>query len=272
MVKKIFLSCIILACICAVAHTKTRVPAYVRAQTQIHMLNYYYGLMEYYLGYCDKIDEQELEETDIVLFEGKYILNAKDELERQQGLKEVNVQLQKILQDMQKNTHEYRVFLRAQLGDYGNAQGGFKCDIVNNYSCLDLSPLNDAGNEGSARSIMERGMLFGKVSKIKIFFVNTEEFKILKYPADKKDTFLKSRTDAGGKVNMDVYAVVNIEILPKDEYKRMYDNIEKNIYMPGVENNYYMLARIKSIELFADMGLRNKIGNVGVFSQTLKMQ
>ena len=259
MAKKILFSFALLAWFCAAASAKPSATA--------KPLNYYFGLMEYYSGYCDKIGAKELEETDILMFSGKYALNEKNEFNKQKGLEEVNLKLQKILKGIQRDTHEYKVLLQAQLGEYDTAEEGFKCEVVNNDSCIDLSPLeqstNSSGDEGNSRSIIERGLLFGKVSRIKIFFVNTEEFKMLKYPAGKKDTFLKSRTDAEGKVKKEVYAVINVEIVSKDKYKRAYDNIEKNIYVPGMENNYFMLARIKSIELYEDMELKIKLGNLG---------
>jgi len=269
MFKNIYISIIILACLCAAAHAKAR-PS---VKTQTEMLNYYYALMEYYSGYCDKIGAKELEETDILMFAGKYVLNEKDELKKQAGLKAIDAKLQIILQSIQKGTHEYRLFLSAQLGDY--AQDGFQFDVINKDSCLDLTPLYDSGNGEEARSIIERGLLFGKVNRIKLFFVNAEEFKFLSYPADKKDSFLKSRTDPEGKVNKEVYAVILIEILPRDENKRLYEDIKMNIFIPGMENNYFMIARVKNIAVYGDLDMKSKIGSMGNFDlsgQTIKIR
>jgi hypothetical protein len=220
--------------------------------------------MEYYLGYCDNIGEQELEEADIVMFAGKFILNEKDEISKQKGRQEVNTKLQKMLQDARKDTHEYRLFLRAQLGEYDHMQDGFQCDVVNNTSCIDMTPLNDAGYDQQSRSIVERGLLFGKVSKIKIFFINTADFKILKYPEDKKDALLKSRTGTDGRINREVFAVIDMEMLPKDADKRAYNEIKRNIYIPGLENNYFMLARVKNIEVYGDLDMKDKLGYEGL--------
>jgi len=270
MFNKILLSVIIAASWCTAASAKK----HTDAQPQARMLNYYYGLMEYYSGYSAAIGAKELEETDIVMFAGQYALNEKDELKKQKGLQEVNAKLQKILQGMQGDTHEYRMFLRAELGDYDHDQDGFGCEVINNYSCIDLTPLSDAGSEGEARSVIERGLLFGKVSKIKVFFINTQDFMLFKYPAEKKDAFLKSRTDPAGKVDKEVFTVVDMEILPKAQYKRVYDNIQQNVFVPGMENNYIMIARIKSIGVYDNMDMKNEIGRMGssvVSGQTLKM-
>lgn len=267
---KILFVFFLLFCSCPPAHAKAPDPA--------QPLNYYYGLMEYYSGYCDKIGPKELEEADIVMFSGKYVLNEKDGAGKQRGMGEVNEKLQKILERIQAGKHEYKILLKAELGEYNSIEEGFNCDIVRDGSCIDLSPLGqqagNSGDEADQRSIIERGLLFGKVSKVKIFFVDTKEYKVLKYPANKKDALLRSRTDSGGNVNKEVYAVLNVEIVPKDKYKRVYDNIEKNIYVPGMENNYFMLARIESIDVYGDMEQKLKLGNIGnvVTGQTLKIE
>jgi hypothetical protein len=266
MFKKIFLICITIAFLCTVTHAKTHskaTPAGAQKPPEVKMLNYYYGLMEYYLSYCEKIGAKELEETDIVMFAGKYILKEKDMQKKQNGMEVVNAKLQKILQGIQKEKHEYRVAFKANLGDYDVMHDGFKCDFVNNYSCLDLAPGNEMGDEGGeTRSVIERGLLFGKVSKIKVFFINTEDFKLLKYPADKKDALLKASTDAVGKINKDVYIFIDMAILPKDTNRSNYDKVAKDIYVPGMENNYFMIALVKDIEVYGDMDLKNKLGNV----------
>jgi hypothetical protein len=220
--------------------------------------------MEYYLGYCDKMTAKELEETDIVMFAGKFILKQKDIVEKQKGMQEVNSKLQKILDGMKKGAHEYKIFLKAELGDYDVMHDGFKCDFLNRFSCIDLLPGNESADGGDeASSVIERGLLFGKVSRIKLFFINTDEFKILKYPADKIKSFMKPRTDAVGKINKDIYIVINAAILSKDMDRGNYDKVAKDIYVPGMENNYFMIGLIKAIEVYSDLDLKNKLGEVG---------
>jgi len=274
MVNKAFIVFIALSVLGPPAMAKTRAPG--PSAVPVRPLNYYYGLMEYYLSYCVKIGAKELEETDIVLFAGKYSFNEKDEIKKNKGLQEVSAKLQKMLQGMKGSTHEYRVFLRAELGEYDNAEEGFNCDIVNAYSCIDLTPLekslNSPGEEAGARSLVERGLLFGKVSRIKIFFLNSADYKFIKYPAEKKAALLKSRTGEGGAVNREIYTVIDIEILPPDKYRKAYDSIEKNVYVPGMENNYFMLARIKSIEAYGDLDLKDKLGDLGPHTRVVKTE
>jgi hypothetical protein len=165
---------------------------------------------------------------------------------------------------MQKGAHEYKILLKVELGDYDIMHDGFKCDFLNRYNCIDLVPGSEAGRDGGqSRSVIERGLLFGKVSRIKLFFINTDDFKILKYPAEKRKSFLKPGIDAPGKTNSEVYIVINAAILPKDTNRSNYDKVAKDIYVPGMENNYFMIGLIKAIEVYSNPELSNKLGEVG---------
>jgi DNA-directed RNA polymerase specialized sigma54-like protein len=55
-----------------------------------------------------------------------------------------------------------------------------------------------------------------------------------------------------------------VEVLPgnTDENRRTVSDIAQRMRVTGIESNYLMIARIKSIEVYDDTGMKNKIGSV----------
>jgi hypothetical protein len=263
--KIIVVAGIILACL--------GVGAY--AESSAKMLDYYDGLMEYYAGYCDAIGPKEREEAYMVMYPGKYELHEKDEKKKQEDIADVDAKLKKVIPVVQKGTHEYTMVLRGEIGAYDTAKAGFSCIVARPHSFLDLAPRErgtaDASGENAGQSIVSRGVLFGKVSRIKLVFINADDFGVLPYPSEKAAVLLKSRTDARGNINKEIYASLTMEILPRDKCRPVWDGIMQNVYTPGIESNYFMIARIKRIEIFDDMVLQHKLGNIGAVSRELSV-
>jgi hypothetical protein len=228
-------------------------------ETSLNLLNYYSSLMEYYAGYCDNIGPKEFEEAYLLMYPGKYASNARDDREKKKDLRDVSAKLDKIISMVQKGAHKYDVLTRAAIGAYNEEERGYTCDIIQPGSCLDLSPVEKG--HGSTLSendqaIIGKGVLFGKIRKIKLFFLNAPDYGIMYSP--KKDINIK-----------EAYAIVHIEILPKKQCQAEWEKINRYIYVPGVENNYYMIAQIDGVELYGEPDLKNKIGSVGNTLKTL---
>ena len=256
--QRLVATTVALGCLCAFT---------AKAQGPGKELNYLNGLMEYYALYCEKIDYRELEETYILIYSGRYQQHEKDEQLKQKDLKTVALNLHTILAETKKGDHEYKTTLVAELGEYNELKNSFECKVIEKGSCLDLLPSAkdsfETSGEDRVESVIARGVLFGKVSKIKLVFFNAEEFKGLQCPADRARLFLKSRTDEKGHSNKVVYAVLTIEILAKDKCERAWQVVSKYGYVPGLGNNYYMLCQVKKIEIFEDSSLKTRLGEVG---------
>lgn len=276
MPKKIVICLIALSIYCliqAAPKTKTTV------KTPPKLLNYYYALMEYYALYSDGIGASELNEAFIVMYPEKYILHGRDNTKHEEDLNEVDEKLQKILPETEKGAHEYSVLLKTAFGNYDPDKEAFTCNIVNGHSCLVLPALegdiNNASMQDNGQSIILRGIMFGKVNRINIFFVNTEKFGSFDYPPGKAEEFLKNRADSQGKTDKEVYAAINLVLLPKHNNYIQWKDVKRKIYPENLESNYLMLARIKSIEIYEDPELKHKMGSVGEVNrafQTLKLQ
>lgn len=225
------------------------------------LLDYRSALMEYYAAYCDVFGAKEEEEAYLVISPDKFDRHLKDETQRKKDLAATRETVKKAVAKVRKGTHEYTVLLRMELGAYDEAKGEFDCTIAREGACLDIKPLpkDDAGAEND-RQVLARGLLFNKVHAIKLFFSNHGEFNVLKCPAGKARKFL-DRAGGGGR---EVYVSMRVEVLPgnTDDNRRTLSDIAQRMRVTGIESNYLMIARIKSIEVYDDTGLKNKIGSV----------
>lgn len=248
----------------------------VLAKPAVKEFNYYSALTEYYSQYCDKIGARELEETYILMYSGRYSRHEKDEQSKQQDFKEVGLKLRKVIEETRKGTHEYSITLISQIGEYNELKGSFECNVIAKGSCIDLLPsakdVFDSSGEDRIESVIARGVLFGKVSKIKLFFNNSEEFKNLKMPLASANKFIKSRTNDKGQVNRAVYAVLTFNILPKNKCEREWLGLAKYVYVPGMGSNYYEVAQIRSIEIFDGMDLKIRLGELAEGTRILDAQ
>lgn len=261
MLKKIAACCIVLIGLGSVA----------RADSPGKALTYYEGLMEYYAVYCDTVGLKELEETYMVMYPEKYELDEKDESKKQHDLDDIRSKLNKVIPAIRNGTHEYSILLRGKIGSYDTASKGITCVVVSPQGFVDLSPPERDPN-GQEQSIVSLGVLFGKVSKIKLLFINADEYGVMPYPEDKAAAFLKSRTDSHGAINKDIYAVLNIEIIPREKCRSAWDGIVRNIYTPGMEKNYFMIARIQHMDIYDDLEMQHKLGTIGNTNPVLKVQ
>lgn len=240
------------------------VPCAVRAGELPKPLDYRDALMEYYAAYCDTLEVKEEEEAYLVLSPDKFARHAKDEALKRKDLAAVRETVEKAVVKINKGTHEYTVLLCSVLGEYNEAKGEFACAVAREGSCLDIKPLPQDTATEDDRQVLARGLLFNKVHAIKLFFSNPEEFDVLKCPAGKARKFLESAARAEGGKGKEVYLMMRVEVLPgnTEENKRKINEITKRIRMTGIESNYVMFARIKSIDVFDDTELKHKIGTV----------
>ncbi len=236
------------------------------AQSPAKTLKYYDGLMEYYAGYCDAIGPKEWEETYMVMYPEKYVLNEKDARKRQTDIDEVRTTLKQVVSATRKGTHAYTVLLRGELGAYDSTAGGLFCRVIAPQGFVGLSPSEkntvDASGSSAGQSTVALGVLFGKISTIKLLFINADEFCLLPFAADKAAALLAGRTDAIGNINKEIYAVLTIEILPRAACRRAWDGVMRNIYTPGTEKNYFIIGRIKRVDIYADPQMSQPLGRI----------
>ena len=241
-------------------------PLLLHAEHSLRPLSYQSALAEYYSGYLSKIGDKELEEAYILLYPNDYEANEKDESKKTEDLKKVKGTLQKTITQAKEGTHEYSLMLEGRLGDYDKENRGFKCVFISSHNFMDIGPLSGEANLSDAKdntnSVIAKALLFNKINKIKLFFSNTEEYNFLKYPAEKAERFNKSDKDSSDP--REVFIVIDVVILPGAEGKsrNKLNSIMKDIVIQSEESNYFMLARIKKIEVYENFSMQNKMGEV----------
>ncbi len=227
-------------------------------------LSYSNALIEYYSQYSNQITERQIEESYILLFPKEYVSNGKDEIKAALDRANVRQSIAKSMQEINKGNHEYTVMLRGQLGDYDKAFKGFNCVFLSSWSCVDIGPLNKIANpapeESEAQSIIARGVLFNKVNKIKLFFSNPENFNFLRYPEKKAKILIKNGPNPSGPY--EVVLIVDVQILKGTDKTVARKLRDVTISMRTEESNYFMAARINSIDVFGDFALVNKLGRL----------
>jgi hypothetical protein len=240
----------------------------VCAQEAPQAFSYYHGLMEYYAVYCDTVTEAEVEESYLALSPEKYAATKHDEANRKKDLVVVRSKLQSIVPAVRKGMHEYVVYFRSDLGEYDPLREGFHCQIVSPQSCLNVGPVKTdvqlMSEEGRYQSEIMYGLLFDKVHTLKIFFSNAEEFDFLPCSKEQESRIIRDRTDYNGAVNTEAFVVMAVELLPKSAAvcRQHLDYIEKHVDARGLESSYFLLAKIKHIEVYNDPQLQQKLGEV----------
>ena len=242
-------------------------PVLLHAEHPIRPLSYQSALAEYYSGYVSTLGDKELEEAYILLYPNDYEANEKDEAKKEEDLKKVKSTLQKTIRQAKEGTHEYALMLESRVGDYDKANRGFKCIFISSHNFMDIGPLNEEANlsgaRDSAHSVIARALLFNKINKIKLFFSNTEEFNFLSFPSGKAEHLEKSWKDSSDP--REVFIVIDVVIVPGNEgkFRHKLDSIMGDMPIQSEESNYFMLARIKKIEVYENFSMQKKMGDVG---------
>ena len=261
--------------LCAVGYMCFTVLVY-GAEHSLRPMTYQSALLEYYSAYGASINDKEIEESYILLYPRDYEANEENEAKRKQDLEKVKAVLNKSVSETNSGTHEYSLMFESQLGAYDKESGGFACVLVSSHNFMDFGPINNgtklSGDKAQEESVIAKALLFNKVNRIKLFFSNTDQFNFLKYPADKAAQLLKNQKNAGEPQG--VFTVLNIVIMPGTDAatRQKLNDTLKGMFVQGEESSYFMLAKIKSIEVYDNFTMQKKLGNVEYRGHSLKTQ